>query len=189
MLSGTYHFYGERNDVVLSGDFDLRFQFPASYPKFIPVVFEDSGLIPHCYHRNEHSSLCLGTAAELYVVFTKSPCLATFINEILNPYLYRWLTLQATGEVPWGDRSHGLAGVFEGYYRLLNMSTPIQVYHALFYILGHRDFRTNQLCPCGSGKKIKTCHRKQFELLASRVPVEILRTDFNEITTERGRYK
>jgi len=189
VLAGKYHFSGERDGVELSGDFHLRLEFPQEYPDLLPVVYEDGQTIPSQYHRNPDTALCLGTPAELHVLFSKSPCLKTFMTEIVNPYLYRWLAF-SRGDTLWEDRSHGVDGLLEGYRDLLGLKNTSLVRDSLLFILTHhRDYRSNLPCPCGSGEKTKQCHRKRFDWLVDRVPEDVLRTDFITITAVQGRKK
>jgi len=187
ILSGKYHFCGEKDGVELSDDFDLRIEFPASYPRHLPIVSETSGTIHPKYHHIQNASLCLGTEAELYMIFSKIPCLVTFMNEFVNPYLFRWLTIQHLGHAPWIDRAHGLKGIIEGYCHILQLEHARQVFESLRFILSNRDYRQNHPCPCGSGEKTKQCHRKRFEHLVSLVPMEVMQNDYSHFLVAMGR--
>lgn len=171
---------GEKDGVILSGNFHLRIEFQKEYPDRLPVVYEEENLIPKHYHKNPDTSLCLGTPAELYVLFSKSPCLKTFMMDIVNPYLFRWLAT-SKGVSLWEDRSHGVDGIIEGYCTLISLKNVTQVHDSLLFMLTHRDYRSNSLCPCGSRIKTKLCHRKKFEWISKRVPREILYEDLKLI--------
>lgn len=180
VLSGNYHFKGEKDGIIFAGDFLLRIEFPKEYPHRLPIVFEENEVIPVSYHHNPDSSLCLGTQAELYMLFTGAPGLITFMTKILNPYLYRWLAY-ANGYPVWKDRVHGIEGLIEGYRYLLKLESIEQICDSLWFVLTHNNFQTSHHCPCGSGLKTKHCHRKIFQSIAHRIPKEILAEDWRII--------
>ncbi len=180
VLSGNYHFKGEKDGLILSGDFLLRIEFPKEYPQRLPIVFEENEVIPVSYHHNPDFSLCLGTQAELYMLFSGSPGLITFMTKILDPYLYRWLAY-AKGYPVWKDSAHGIEGLIEGYRSLLKVESIDQICDSLWFILTHNHFQTSHPCPCGSGLKTKHCHRQYFHLVSTRVPKYILAEDWSVI--------
>lgn len=173
-VSGIYHFKGENNGIILKDDFRIKISFPKDYPCTIPQVFELDGKIGLNYHHfQSDSSLCLGTEIDLYMIFANNPCIDTFMNDILNPYLYRWLYIQKFGKEPWADRSHGNKGIIESYAELLNIPTDKEIVNCFLYLLLENKTRANSLCPCNSGKKVKCCHKKKLEKLFKKVPQQI----------------
>ena len=173
-VKGIYHFKGEYNGIILEDDFRIKISFPPEYPRKIPKVFEEGGKINSNYHHfQSDGSLCLGTEIDLYMLFSKNPCLVTFITYILNPYLYRWLYIQEFGKEPWSDRSHGNEGIIESYAELLNIPADKETVNRFLKLLLEKRTRANSLCPCNSGKKVKCCHKKKLENLVKRVPQQI----------------
>ena len=143
------------------------------------MVTELDGKIPVTYHTYLYPEkiLCLGTAVELYQIFTQKPCLSNFIDNILNPYLYRWLFIEKFGKAPWEDRSHGLKGIIEAYSSILQIPLNLTMIVEFLNLLIRQETRSNSLCPCNSGKKVKCCHKKKLEKLLKTVPLFILRND------------
>lgn len=156
----------------------MKILFPKDYPNSLPTVFELDGKIDKAYHTNPDLSLCLGTEVELYAVFSKRPCLKTFIEEILNPYLYRWLYITKYNKEPWADRSHGIIGIMEAYSEMLSVPCDKNMICNFISLLMLRNTRANSLCPCNSGKKVKCCHRKKLEKLAGEIPTSVFYKDF-----------
>ncbi len=139
-------------------------------------MIEVDGAIPVAYHRNPDSSLCLGTPAELYLIFRKAPNLDSFMNRIVNPYLYRWLSVKEAGVPAWEDRSHGLDGLVESYSELLK-SDDVGVLVRLLTKAIVDGIHPNQPCSCGSGVKFKHCHMKRVRRIMDSVPHDVLFSD------------
>ena len=100
-ITGTYFFKSEYKGTVLEDSFRLSITFPQNYPYSLPHAFELDGKIESNYHHFlSDGSLCLGTEIDLYKIFAIRPCLDTFMTEILNPYLYRWLYINRFGKEP-----------------------------------------------------------------------------------------
>lgn len=141
-------------------------------------MFELDGKIEINYHHfQDDGSLCLGATIDLYAIFFPKPCLDTFMNDILNPYLYRWLYIKKFRETPWIDRSHGKEGLVEAYAELLEIPPEKTVVKSFIALLAANNARANSPCPCNSGKKVKSCHRKKLEKL-QKLPPQIFLQDF-----------
>lgn len=155
-------------------NFHIKISFSQEYPNKIPKVYElDEKIESNYHHFQSDGALCLGTKIDLYIIFSQSPCLDTFINEILNPYLYRWLYIKKFGKEPWADRSHGNKGIIESYAELLSIQADKEIINSFLDLLVENKTRANSLCPCNSGKKVKCCHKKKLENLLKKVPQQI----------------
>lgn len=158
----------------MEDDFRIRISFPNDYPCKIPQAFEIDGKIDLGYHHfQSDGSLCLGTEIDLYMIFSNNPCLDTFMTEILNPYLYRWLYIKRFGKEPWTDRSHGNMGIIESYAEALEIPADKNIVKEFLALLMEKNTRANSLCPCNSGKKVKCCHKKKLEKLLNKIPQQI----------------
>lgn len=177
-ITGTYFFKSEYKGTVLEDSFRLSITFPQNYPYSLPHAFELDGKIESNYHHFlSDGSLCLGTEIDLYKIFAIRPCLDTFMTEILNPYLYRWLYIKRFGKEPWADRGHGNAGIIESYAEALEIPPDKTIVKDFLAFLAEKNTRANSLCPCNSGKKVKCCHRKKLDKLLTRIPSEVFLRD------------
>lgn len=177
-VTGTYSFKAERNGIVLEDSFKILIIFSPDYPNSLPHAFELDGKIETCYHHFfSDGSLCLGTEIDLYKIFSMSPCLDTFMTEILNPYLYRWLYIKRFGKEPWIDRSHGNDGIIESYAEALEIPADKSIVEGFLALLTDRNTRANSLCPCNSEKKVKCCHRKKLDKLLTTIPSQVFLQD------------
>ena len=178
-VTGTYSFKAERNGIVLENSFKILISFSPDYPNSLPHAFELDGKIESSYHHFlSDGSLCLGTEIDLYKIFSENPCLDTFMTEILNPYLYRWLYIKRFGKEPWTDRSHGNMGIIESYAEALDISSDKNTVKKFLVLLLENKTRANSLCPCNSGEKVKCCHRKKLDKLSTKIPAQIFFRDF-----------
>lgn len=181
ILSGRYYFYGTWNNIKLNDDFFLQFYFPPDYPDSLPFVIETEGKIPAYYHRSrEEGWLCLASPPELYIQFNRNRSLKNYIENLLNPYLYRWLYLKKFNEPPWGERSHYEAGIIEGYKKILNISNEEKLLLFLEIILKN-NIQWRQVCPCGSNLMLRKCHKKQINFIKKNVPLRQIYEDFMKI--------
>ena len=178
-ITGDYFFNAEYKGIVLKECFKILVSFPSDYPNSLPHAFELDGKIETCYHHFlSDGSLCLGTEIDLYKIFSMSPCLDTFMTEILNPYLYRWLYIKRFGKEPWIDRSHGNEGIIESYAEALEIPADKSVVEGFLALLMGKKTRANSLCPCNSGKKVKCCHRKKLDKLLTTIPSQVFLRDW-----------
>lgn len=147
--------HGIEGDI--EDDFQVEIDIPPEYPNVIPTVKEVGGRIPDDYHRLTNGNLCLGTVAELYLSFTKNPTLLHYVQKHIVDYLYGFSYKEKYGRHPSGERAHGIEGVWEYYRERFQTNNDLAVI-SLLYILCSNKYRGHQLCPCGSGKKIRQCH-------------------------------
>lgn len=179
-ISGKYSFKGSYNGIICSDYFDLKIEIPENYPLTMPKAFEVSGKISSNYHKNSSTELCLGTPADLYLKW-KPNNFSCFMKKIVNPYLYRWLFINKFGKEPWADRSHGKTGIIEFYSEYLKVQKNSKTIKAFLFILINGNARLNTLCPCGSGKKLKSCHMHKLNKLLLNVPKDCFQYEFRSL--------
>lgn len=179
-VTGKYIFKGAYKGVFCSDNFNLKIEIPSDFPSTIPKVFEIDNKIPKDYHKNSSTELCLGTPVDLYVKW-KERTFSFFIKEIVNPYLYRWIYFNKFGYEPWDDRSHGKNGIIEFYSEYLEIKADFNKVFKFLYILINGNVRSNTFCPCGSGRKIKSCHMHKLNKLLKKVPKETFQYEFRSL--------
>ena len=177
-VKGTYKFCGSYNGFVCEDTFDLTIEIPLDYPKRISIAHETWKKIPKEYHKNTNTELCLGTEIDLYMLYDINHPFTSFMEKILNPYLYRWLYLKSRNREPWPDRSHGKQGIIESYSELLLIPKDSVIIRKFVSILALGNARMNYLCPCGSGIKLKKCHMHKLKKLITRYPNSIFQKDY-----------
>ena len=103
----------------------------------------------HCYSDQPENHCCLGISAAT----TFQIDLAAFTRDTIVPFFYRVAYvdkhgLQAARKDLWGERPHDRKEAMREY--LAEMEDM-------------RRAGRNKLCPCGSGRKYKRCHREEAE--------------------------
>lgn len=129
------------------------------YPNKVPVVRELNNRIPRLRdnHAYEDGTLCLATPLGLHQSFFESPTLLAFIENLLIPYLYGHTYRERKGVYPWGEASHGSAGVKASYAELFGVSDDLSILRFLRY-LAMGNYRGHHLCNCESGNRLRDCH-------------------------------
>ena len=172
-ITGTYHanYYYEKFEQELVDLFKLKIYIPMDYPEELPKIQEIEGRIPKDFHMN-NNSFCLEVPIEMYL-YAKDHSINEFLSKFLDSYLSAFMWYKKYGFFPYGDRSHGTEGKMEQLLEFFNVKSPNTVIELLSISTGSK-YKRNDLCPCGSGKKYKSCHLNQVEMLMSKVPIDEL---------------
>ena len=164
--------------LFIEDAFEIKFKINESQEKI--TAWETNGRILHTknkwklsyadVHMYEDGSLCLCTEPEEKLLFADGFRLPRFFYKILIPYFYYQSYLDKFGREPWKSSSHGSLGILESYDRQLNDDQPLELVVNYFLdslelslkniILANKSL--NISCLCGSGKKIKICHKVAF---------------------------
>lgn len=161
----------------------IQISFPPDYPETLPKVKEIGGRIASNFHQSR-GTLCLGVPSEVYLVFKEDPTVKHFIKELLEPYLYSHsYSEKHDGKMPFGSRSHYGRGITEYYSEVFGTKDEEVIIKFLEHLL-NKDYKQGMLCPCGSKKKIKKCHRKIFLSRYNKVPDSIIAFELKHIKTD-----
>jgi hypothetical protein len=178
-LIGKIHISTNVNNKIFSDDFWLRIKFPQNYPELYPTVFEPHHKIPSDFHTNPDYSLCLGTEIEISQIFFQHHTIEAFLNKLVIPYLISFVYYRDYGELPFGQRSHGLEGKLEYYNELLNTKN-IPIIIKFLLMVEKKKLRGHILCPCQSGKKLRNCHMNIIHNLMV-IPKPLIRKEIIEL--------
>ena len=136
----------------------------------IPVVRELGGRIPRIADRHMYPDgrACLFVEAEYWfkhpdgldlVEFLRGPVMSYFVGQMSYEQEKRW---------PFGERSHGAAGVVEFYAPLVGSREP-QVIKRFLQMIVAKKMRSTWRCPCGSGHRLWGCHGDVVRQFRSRI--------------------
>ena len=82
--------------------------------------------------------------------------------------------------MPFGELSHGGIGILEYYQELFDLKDTRRVL-TMLKILADDKYRGHDRCPCGSGKRLRSCHGgKLLEVQPLQSPSNFQR-DFDHI--------
>ena len=156
------------------GPFDyykVSLSVPVGFPWEEPIVLETGGRIPKIADRHifpKKGNCCLGVWEE-WLLATSGHSFETFLTGWLHDYFVSQSWFEARGEWPYGQRSHGKAGVVESYADLLGVATDSRVIADHLRLLAREKAKGHALCPCGSGLRMRKCHMDNIQKLSKRI--------------------
>ncbi|MCC7515213.1 MAG: SEC-C domain-containing protein [Bacteroidia bacterium] len=161
IVKGTFIAHDKKSKTEIES-YEVLIGFPQKYPYVFPLVIETSKKIPRELDRHVKSdgTLCLGNWQDELSVCKNGITFTYFLDEVLNTHLCREYVKEKTNKYPTGERSHGMEGIWEGYYEILQTTDKEKVLTELGLILNHKSIGRNAPCYCNSGKKYKACHEK-----------------------------
>lgn len=164
-LRGTY--------AAIDGDrYTLEIALPANYPRSLPDVWETGGRIPREIDRHvfpASGALCLGVPLALWIAMKGDFSVDRMLDYPIRGFLVGNSLVEQGEPWPHGDRSHGAAGILEHFREFVGTADPMMVGSLLVNLLEHK-VRGHWLCPCGSGRIIRKCHREAVETLRQAPP-------------------
>ena len=166
LLTVALHFTASvANKETITANFNVKISIPHSYPEELPKVFPSGYSLDQRFeHTNADGSFCLAVPLEERGRFEVEPSLLGFINNLVVPFLYGYSYFLKYGEHPFGEREHGNKGILDFYLETFASSDARTVLTSLYQFAIH-GYRAHEKCPCGSGKKVLKCHKKELKLL------------------------
>lgn len=176
LIEGSY-LVVEGTSAAASGpitEFAIRMDVNPRYPHLEPKVFEVDGRIPRNpdRHINGDGDCCV-TVWEHWLATAADHSIAGFLNGPLNEYFLGQFWFEKTGKWPFGERPHGDSGMEEAYADALGIANRREalIYH--LRLLSQAWPKGHWVCPCGSGKIIRNCHREDLMSLHRRIAPHI----------------
>ncbi|MCY3818131.1 MAG: hypothetical protein OXH52_02035 [Gammaproteobacteria bacterium] len=182
-IAGPLAFEAAPDDLeAISVSFDIELTVPHTFPKRLPRATETGGRIRGADYEHVFTdgTLCLGVPIQQRRVLSEQPTLLGFVERLLIPYLYGFCFWRKHGRHPFGEAAHGPEGILQHYLDLLGLDDPLAVLGAI-RLLCERGYDARQRCPCGSGRRVRDCHRAALRGLHNHHTPETLRTDFRAI--------
>jgi hypothetical protein len=169
-------------ELILIGDFELvengvlfdsysveiRIE---SYPAQEPKVFERAGRVQKGQHRNPDGTCCTGVY-EVWRAEHPGASLIEFLRGPVRNYFIGHRAFQKTGEWPFGEQGHGALGVVEAAADFLKVPRQKNLVARYLHALARPRHESNQLCPCGSKRRVAQCHDHELRSLRKRVTQE-----------------
>lgn len=156
----------------IEDEYSIEILIPQDYPLVLPKIFETGGRIPRDFHQYQDGSLCLGAPLATKQKFRRQPSLFGYVEGCVIPYLYSYSYKCKFGKMPFGELSHGGKGILEYYQEVFSVRDPRRVRRFL-QILADGSYRGHLRCPCGGGKRLRSCHGELLlELMKVGTPAE-----------------
>ncbi|NDE11225.1 MAG: hypothetical protein EBZ95_11775 [Chitinophagia bacterium] len=169
--------------------FEIEIKIPNDYPFHLPSVYETSNRIPRFdkYHVNTDGTLCLGSRRKISEIFSKERSLMGFVKNAVLPFFFSFCYLVENGVRPYGELSHGSAGLLEDYKEFLGLRNKKEVLDFLNYTLllyqkpkKRLKIKTRERCRCGSKLRFSKCHKK-YDLLTAYYSEQELKKDIDSM--------
>ena len=159
VLTGNVTLDKTYNDVPLYETYNLKILVPNTFPSSSPSVFNIGDSMPPGFdHFLNDGSFCLGAQCEIRSFLDEHPTVLEFLDELLMSFLYSASFFRLYGTFPFGERSHGTAGIIEAYKDRYRVEDDRLLAQLLLILIGEVPYRGHHLCPCGSGKILRNCH-------------------------------
>lgn len=159
------------NPVGPISEFDIEIIVPNRYPRCEPKVFEVGGRIRRepDRHINADGDCCV-TIWEHWLLTAPDHSFTAYLNGPVNEFFLGQYWFERTGTWPFGERPHGQKGLVEAYADLLGIPPKKNelVYYLRLLSLGWP--KGHWICPCGSGKRLRHCHRADLMRLHDGLP-------------------
>ena len=172
LLSGPF-------DVALGVGYTTKLEIPKRYPRDIPVLHCDPTEIPweldrHVITNTGHACLCARSEYRLH--WPENYSLSDFIDRLVKPFFVGQFYYDTHGcWPPTGERSHGWKGIAETYVELcapLGDASPETILRLMRLLSRKHATQGHELCPCGSNRKLRHCHREALAKLRNCVRPE-----------------
>lgn len=156
ILSGCIKIHKNCNDELIDGCYDLLIDFNKSS---IPYAYDIKGYIKSGYqHKYLDDHLCLATDIEQYLFLNDCGKISLWIEKFVISYFISYEYYKRYGVFPFGEYSHGSKGIIEFYQNYFNLNSESNYKSLIEYIL-LKKYRGHDLCPCGSNKRVRICHK------------------------------
>jgi hypothetical protein len=167
--------------------FTVLLELPNDYPASVPILRCDPKEIPWQAdrHVNEQTGEgCLCVRSEYRIHWPLGSSLAAFIDRLVVPYLIGQFYYDAHGcRPPTGHRAHGAPGIIEAYTDIAGPlgDVSIETIERLMRLLSRKgDPHGHELCPCGSGERLRRCHGEAVRRMRDVVSPVHAAADFKD---------
>lgn len=162
VVCGTYGIFIP--DSAQQIEYGISIFMPIKYPKQLPDMFCNDLKLPIDNidrHIMDDGSACLGVYADIMTRWSLKPGIVSFLENFVAPFLVWQAYYDAHQKPPsWGERSHFAEGIIEYYAELLGLNKCPSVVEFM-KLLGRKNRpKGHERCPCGSGNKLRNCHRQ-----------------------------
>lgn len=161
---------------------------PYRYPTQLPLLFCNDPKLPIGNidrHIMNDGSACLGVYADIMTRWSMKPNIVNFLDNFVAPFLV-W---QAYYDVhhqppPWGQRPHFADGIIEFYSELIGIHERQSVIEFMKLLARKNRPKGHERCPCGSGERLRNCHRQLLYSTREKIAWEYVVKDLQAILSD-----
>lgn len=169
-------------------EFDVEIVISPRYPKVEPKIFETGGRIPRNpdRHVNSDGDCCI-TIWEHWLATAGDHSVSSFLKGPAHQFFLGQYWFEKTGKWPFGEHAHGQQGLQEAYAELMGIRNNKDdvLYH--LRLLSQDWPKGHWLCPCGSGWRLRHCHRDDLMALHARIPPHLAQRMLHRMEENRNR--
>ena len=158
---------------------------PNNYPKQVPNLFCNDPKLPIGdidRHIMADGSACLGVYADIMTRWFLKPDIVNFLKNFVAPFLVWQAYYDAHQKPPpWGERSHFADGIIEYYAELLCMKKCQSVVEFMRLLARKNRPKGHEICPCGSGERLRNCHRELLYSTREKVKWQYVAKDLQTV--------
>lgn len=168
-------------------------EVPRGYPSELPILHCNSAEIPweldrHVIPQNGHACLCARSEYRLH--WPEGSSVSEFIDRLVLPFFLGQFYYETHGcWAPTGARSHGWRGIIEAYVELcapLGDTSPETIFRVMRLLARKNDPQGHEICPCGSGRTLRQCHRAVISKLRRSVRPQDAAADLSHVSLFPG---
>jgi hypothetical protein len=168
--------------------YSIEIELLHDYPDSVPLVREIGGRIARTqdHHVNEaQGDICLFVREERWRVYPPGASFLDFLNVPVHNYFLGESLVELGEARPFGERSHGIAGIIEYYAEELE-TNDLDIIIRFVECLSKESMPGHHPCPCGSGKKLRQCHQFKLWDLQGKIPPTVARESLRHLTRHKG---
>lgn len=162
LLSGKFIIDCEYLNEHIIDEYEVEIIIYNNYIERLPVIRETNKRIPLSYgHLYKDGELCLAPDDEIKLILGENFTLNKWIDNFVIPYFFGYSYFEKYGVMPFGERSHGAKGIKEFYKDFFNVDSEKKAMNFLKFIYSFKSYKYkgHYMCPCGSGKRVRDCHK------------------------------
>jgi hypothetical protein len=154
--------------------YQVRILIPPGYPEEVPALLCSPNEVPRKdYRHNSGEYACLCARCDYRKYWPRGSTLPNFIESLVVPFLTCQHYYDIHGHWPQsGEREHGAPGIVQAYNdfcRPLGEVTGAMIGRVVRILAVSGLPKGHNPCPCGSGKRIRDCHRSEIEQMRSMI--------------------
>lgn len=137
------------------------------FPERFPIVKETNERITPIADNHMYSDgrCCFTTEAKEILLLRKGlvTTLIQFVDKIVITFFQNNSYREINNTYQNGEYSHGIKGIIEAYSDILGVTDKWLTISVLVYYLAYKPKKGNDICYCGSTKKLVDCHWDNYK--------------------------
>lgn len=160
----------EGNGSILK-KYNLHVIFPFNYPLWVPETFMmEPGVTKNAdRHIEPDGRACLCLPHEIPGYFPDGISFEMYFDGLVHPWLIGQAFFDENGKWPWQTWDHGKDGILRGFSKLLGFIDLDIVERFVRLLIRKNPAKGHELCPCGSGRKLRNCHSDIYRRCSDQV--------------------